>query len=226
MKFDFIYFDELPSTNDTAKQKASSGAPEGTVVIARKQSAGRGRVGRSFYSPEGGIYMSVILRPRFSRLTLITPAAAAAVCKALESLGFDCRIKWVNDIYKADKKVCGILTESNLDEGWAVLGVGINTVCPGVNAPEIAGWLYDNEADNDKIIKLVLSEFSEIYEKLPDDGFIKYYREKSYLKGKKILINGAEYDYKGIDDDFGLLAEKDGKTYKFVCGEVSVKTVV
>ncbi|MBO4422670.1 MAG: biotin--[acetyl-CoA-carboxylase] ligase, partial [Clostridia bacterium] len=145
------YHKTLISTNDTAKQYAREGREEGTVVIAGAQTGGRGRLGRSFFSPEGGVYMSLILRPAFDDYTIITPAAAAAVCRALERLGFGCRIKWVNDIYLSDKKVCGILTEADVAAGWAVLGIGINTVCPGDGAPEIAGWLYDGEADNGSV---------------------------------------------------------------------------
>lgn len=216
-------FKELVSTSDTAKTAAKEGAPEGTLVIAESQSGGRGRAGHTFYSPEGGVYMSLILRPRFTDYTLITPAAAVAVCRALEGLGFLCGIKWVNDIYKGGKKVCGILTESDMNSGWAVLGIGINTVCPGKDAPEIAGWLYDGKADNDVIIDRVTNEFIKIYENLPDKSFIEYYREKSVLKGRKLLINGKEYAYKYIDDDFALVVSDGEKDVKFICGEVSVK---
>ena len=107
--------------------------------------------------------MSLVLRPRFSDFTLITPAAAVAVCKALKKLGFDCRIKWVNDVYRGDKKICGILTESNIKDGWAVLGIGLNTNKLDENAPEIAGWLYDTHVDNDKIIDLLLDEIDGVY---------------------------------------------------------------
>ncbi|MBR6920884.1 MAG: hypothetical protein IKH51_01690, partial [Clostridia bacterium] len=103
------------------------------------------------------------------------------------------------------------------------LGIGINTVCPGKDAPEIAGWLYDGKADNDVIIDRVTNEFIKIYENLPDKSFIEYYREKSVLKGRKLLINGKEYAYKYIDDDFALVVSDGEKDVKFICGEVSVK---
>lgn len=219
------HYKKLVSTNDTAKIMAEKGAPEGALISADAQTGGRGRAGHTFYSPEGGIYTSLILRPRFSDYTLITPAAAVAVCRALEELGFECGIKWVNDVYKDGKKVCGILTEANIDSGWAVLGIGINTVCPGREAPDIAGWLYDNEADNDAVADMVINEFIKIYENLPDKSFIEYYREKSVLKGRKLLINGGEYTYKYIDDDFALVVSDGEKDVKFICGEVSVKPV-
>ena len=220
-----LYYKELVSTNDTAKIMAEKGAAEGTLVLADSQSKGRGRAGHTFYSPSGGVYMSLILRPRFSDYVLITPAAAVAVCRALEELGFACGIKWVNDIYKDGKKVCGILAESNISSGWAVLGMGINTVNPGKDAPDIAGWLYDGEADNAVVIDKVIREFIKIYENLPDRSFISYYREKSVLKGRKLLIEGREYTYKHIDDDFGLIVSDGGPDVKFICGQVSVKPV-
>lgn len=219
------HYKELISTNDTAKEMAENGAPEGALIVADSQSGGRGRAGHTFYSPQGGVYMSLILRPRFSEYTLITPAAAVAACRALEKLGFDCGIKWVNDIYKDGKKVCGILAESNISSGWAVLGIGINTVCPGKDAPDIAGWLYDGEADNELVSGKVIQEFIKIYENLPDRSFISYYREKSVLKGRKLLIEGREYAYKYIDDDFALIVSDSEKDVKFICGQVSVKPV-
>ncbi|MBO4422916.1 MAG: biotin--[acetyl-CoA-carboxylase] ligase [Clostridia bacterium] len=225
MIFDRRYFDIAVSTNDTAKLLAARGGAEGVVVVASSQTGGRGRLGRRFYSPSGGLYMSLILRPRFSDFTLITPAAAVAVCRALGSLGFDCGIKWVNDIYKDGKKVCGILTESNVEQGWAVLGVGINTVCPGPGAPDIAGWLYDGTADNRAVEDAVLEQFDRVYSRLPDKEFIEYYRQKSCLPGKTLLIGGREYKYEGIGDDLSLIASSGGVVSRFTCGDVSIKTV-
>ncbi len=226
MKFDIKRYETLVSTNDEAKREAREGAPEGTVIVAGMQTGGRGSHGRSFYSPEGGLYMSLILRPEFPDMTFITPAAAVAVCRAINGLGFDCKIKWVNDIYKNGKKICGILTESDVTEGWAVLGIGINTVEPGEGAPEIAGGLFaPGEGDNERLIHGVLSCFADIYEKLPDTSFIGYYRERSYLEGKKLKINGEAYKYAGIGDDFGLICEKDGVTYKFRSGEASANII-
>ena len=223
MKFDIIRFNTVVSTNDEAKRMARNGAPEGTVTVADMQTGGRGRNGRSFYSPEGGLYLSLILRPTFDDMTLITPAAAVAVCRAVNKYGFDCRIKWVNDIYKNGKKVCGILTESDVSDGWAVLGIGLNTVEPGEGAPDIAGGVFpDGEGDNRRLLHDVLAYFGEIYADLPRTDFIEYYRERSYLDGKSFSANGVIYKYAGISDAFGLLGEKDGKTTEFRSGEVSI----
>jgi len=117
-----IVYDSLESTNITAKKLAKSGAEHGTVIIADHQSTGKGRHGRSFYSPSGcGLYMSFILHPdrfHFNTPTLITAYAAVAVCEAIESVTDKApKIKWVNDIFLGDKKICGILTESVIDPG-------------------------------------------------------------------------------------------------------------
>jgi BirA family biotin operon repressor/biotin-[acetyl-CoA-carboxylase] ligase len=149
-------FKSVESTNLTAKKIALDGAQPGTVIIAEEQTKGRGRMGRSFYSPPaGGIYMSFILKPRLdtAKSVLITTAASVAVCKAIEEVtGISCRIKWVNDIYKGDKKICGILTEAvtDFESGqidYIVLGIGVNYNTARTDFPEelagIAGSLFE-----------------------------------------------------------------------------------
>ena len=111
---EWVFLEETDSTNRVAKELARQGAKHGTAVLARRQSAGRGRMERRFFSPEGGLYLSVILRPDIppEDLPLMTPMAATAVWRAVEKLtGICLGIKWVNDLYLGDKKVCGILCE-------------------------------------------------------------------------------------------------------------------
>lgn len=130
---------QLESTNLTARQLAAGGAPAGLVVLADRQCAGRGRLGRSFFSPAGcGLYMSIVLRPTIeaSQAVLLTTAAAVAVCEAVEALtGQSPQIKWVNDVFLHGKKICGILTEAafgaeNDRLEYAVAGIGINVHTP------------------------------------------------------------------------------------------------
>lgn len=152
-QFQFHIYDMLSSTNLTARDLAAAGEPEGAVVISGGQVSGRGRLGRSFYSPSGsGLYMSILLRPslRAADAPLITAAAAAAAACAVDGLTAECmpasawmpaQIKWVNDIYLGGRKICGILTEASLDlEGggleYAVLGIGINIRPPANGFPE------------------------------------------------------------------------------------------
>ena len=120
----------VTSTNTLMKEAAQNGAAEFSVLAASAQSAGGGRMGRSFHSPSGsGIYMSILLRPHENiNPLLITTAAAVCCARVFERMtGVSAYIKWVNDIYINNRKVCGILTESSLGEnGYAVLGIGIN----------------------------------------------------------------------------------------------------
>lgn len=149
------YYDTLPSTNDKAKELAAKGAPHGTVIIAGSQTNGRGRMGRSFYSPSGtGLYMSIILRPDISAelATCLTAVSAVAVHKTLYSLfNKETEIKWVNDLLLDSKKVCGILAEgaplrsvSNTSPNafaaieYIVIGIGINLSDSGFPS-ELAG---------------------------------------------------------------------------------------
>lgn len=143
-----VCFDVLPSTNDYAKQLATEGKQEGTVVLADSQTAGKGRLGRRFFSPEhSGLYMSLILRPKAFQQDagLLTACGAVAVHQAILELSGVCTdIKWVNDIYFKNKKLCGILAESQFTSSgsfdFVILGIGINLVPPKEGyAEEIRG---------------------------------------------------------------------------------------
>ena len=126
-----VLLEETDSTNRKAKELARQGAIHGSWVLAGRQTAGRGRLNRRFFSPEGGLYLSVVLRPDIppEELALMTPMAATAVRTAVERLtGISLNIKWVNDLYLGDKKVCGILCEA---AGTAVIvGIGLNLKAP------------------------------------------------------------------------------------------------
>ena len=147
-------FESLDSTNNYLKKLASGGAAEGTVVIADEQTAGRGRMGRSFASAPGcGIYMSMLLRPEGCTADCapgLTAVAAVAVCRAIEKVcGRAPGIKWINDLYLRGKKICGILCESSVKDGrvnYAVLGIGLNVTTRAEEFPEelreTAGSLY------------------------------------------------------------------------------------
>ena len=151
------HYATIDSTNEQAKKLAREGAPHGTLVVADAQTKGKGRLGRSFYSPENrGIYMSVILRGEsskpescdiFARLTRalgdlsVTAAAAVSACKGIETTcGACCDIKWVNDIYLCGRKVCGILAEAGQSPGsraidFVVVGIGVNCVGSALEFP-------------------------------------------------------------------------------------------
>jgi len=126
-----IMFDEVSSTNSKARELALKGEDEGTIVVAKKQNKGRGRFDRVWFSPEGGLYLSVILRPNIppDKTTLFPLIAALAVSKTINYFGLSSKIKWPNDVRINNRKVAGILLESETDENqlkFLVLGIGVN----------------------------------------------------------------------------------------------------
>ncbi|MBR5442155.1 MAG: biotin--[Clostridia bacterium] len=230
------------STNNDVKSLARSGEPEGRVVVACAQTEGKGRLGRSFYSPDGtGVYMSVLLRPQLSPadVPLITTAAAVAVCIALEKAGvMDCGIKWVNDIYIGDKKVCGILAESgfNADGGvdYVVLGIGLNVYPPEGDFPaeikDIAGAVFGNEqADiRNVLIGEILNSFFDIYSTITSRDHVEEYKKRCFLYGREVdVIVGDSIrraTVMGLDHSCGLQIEYDnGERATLTSGEVSLK---
>lgn len=238
------YLEETDSTNRYLKELANAGVPEGTVIIAGRQSAGRGRLGRSFFSPEEkGIYMSILLRPEITleRSVLITSMAAVAVARAMERIGgITAKIKWVNDIFINNKKTCGILTEAgiNASEGtldYAVLGIGINV---GVmefpeELREIATSVSNEcgfEVSKDVLIEEVLKELEAWYPTLWDGGFLEESRKRSLLLGKEIRVVDEThpeggYPAKAVDiNELGnLIIERDGRLQILNSGEVSIR---
>lgn len=206
----------LESTNLTAKKMALDGAVPGTVVIAETQTKGRGRMGRSFFSPaDSGIYMSMILRPsvNLAKSVLITTAASVAVCKSIEKVtGISCQIKWVNDIYMNDKKVCGILTEAvtDFETGhieYIILGIGINFNTAKADFPnELANkagslfqeasiktttttkGLHPDMISRNQLIAEIINHVLEMNETLESRDFLADYKGRSLVLGKEIRI--------------------------------------
>jgi len=235
-----VELEETDSTNRVAKELAAAGAPEGTLVIAKKQSMGRGRLGRSFFSPEGGIYMSMVLRPDIpaEKAILVTTCAAVAVARAIEGVCTEpVGIKWVNDIFIRKKKVCGILAEGGLlseAEGFSyiVLGIGINVEPQAV--PEelkyIVGCLEEYTSQTvlkDDLICAVWREFFSFYKNLSTDVYMDEYRERSVLIGKEVTVYAAQGEYKALVTDIdkeGRLGIKQGDREEYLySGEISVR---
>ena len=235
-------YDVISSTNTVLKERGRKGAPHGLIIAATEQTAGRGRMGRTFFSPaDTGIYFSVLLRPFLAPqdCQLITTAAAVACARVLEKIaGEPAQIKWVNDIYIKDKKVCGILTEASITPNggldFAVLGIGINITPPKNNFPadliEKAGSvLSDCSIDlRGMIIAEILNEFFALYETLEDRGYFNEYRSRSLLDGKavevlrndSILPASALY----IDEELHLVVQyTDGSIEHLYTGDVSIK---
>ena len=203
---DVIFFEESPSTNLEAKSIAAT-AREGTVIFARRQLSGRGRMGRSFESPEGGIYMTMLVRP--TDPVCLTMAAAVAVRRAMvDKLNLDPAIKWVNDIYWEGKKVCGILAEGALCKNelrYAAVGVGLNYQSPvftgGLSAR--AGSLYPDSQPPVSIDEMAAAMADQLYKALTnpsDPSIYREYRASSMLTGKRVvLMREGEPDATAID---------------------------
>lgn len=233
-------FPVLDSTNTWLMNHTD--LPEGTVVIAGEQSAGRGRNGHSFHSPAGsGIYLSVLLKPEknMSVSLLVTAAAAAACVQAAEEVyGVSCRIKWLNDVLCGGRKVAGILCEGRLRAGSdvpaaMVVGIGINVHAferpPEIE--EIAGSLeeFAGEIKPRRILAArFLNCFLQYYEKLERRTFLPYYRSHSAVTGRRVTVITGQDAYRadviGIDRDCRLEVRRDsGETVYLSSGEISIR---
>ncbi len=236
--------DRVTSTNTVLKEEGASGESEGKVLIALSQSEGRGRMGRSFYSPkESGVYLSLLLRPKLTaeQAVFVTTAAAAAVCLAArETFSANAEIKWVNDVYYEGKKICGILTEAVLDletkaVDYIVLGVGVNVYEPSGGFPEgvapIAGSLAKSAVSfaKSRIIGRFLSHFYTLYKDESRQNAAELYRKYNFTVGKKInVISGGisrPATALSIDDECRLEVEydEDGEREFLSAGEISIR---
>lgn len=238
-----VYDEAAGSTNDLVREAALRGEPEGLVVVADTQRAGRGRQGRTFVSPPGtGVYMSLLLRPKLpaAEAVAVTGIAAVAVTRAMEDLGAGgAGIKWVNDVYLRGLKVCGILTEATMDMesgglDHAVLGIGVNLFPPAGGFPPeltgIAGAVFSGKPEDDersRIIAAILDRFLPLYRALPDRGWLEEYRSRSILTGREVsfLREGRERRglVLGVDDAARLLIRLDsGEETALSSGEVQL----
>lgn len=243
----FEIFDTISSTNDRAKLCAANGDIAPKVIIAHSQSAGRGRQGRSFFSPDGtGIYMSILLRPKYapSTATLLTTAAATATAKAIETVcGKTAQIKWINDMFIDGKKVCGILTEAafSRDGGaidYAIVGIGINLFAPKNDFPselrEIAGSVFDTEAKSTELKAALCAEIINsllTYEqKLDQKTYFDEYKRRLFVLGKRIKVISPYEEYYAtaldIDSECRLIVKlDDGSVRTLSSGEISTKLI-
>ncbi len=237
-------FPALQSTNTMAREKAAAGAPEGYTVIANAQTTGRGRSGRSFFSPaDTGVYMSLLLRPPHcsaGQAVKLTTMAAVAACEAIEAVsGEKAQIKWVNDVYVSGKKVCGILTEAafGLEDGfleYAVLGVGINVSPPKDGFPDelkqVAGTVFPNAPSDGKnhLAAEFLNRFMAYYTMPQNAIYVDRYRSRSLVIGKEIQViasacrkNATALD---VDEECRLIVKyEDGTKEALSSGEISAK---
>ncbi len=241
---DVHVYSSVGSTNTLLKAWAEDGCAEGTVAAAEEQTAGRGRRGRSFYSPRGsGLYLSILLRPEASAgsALAITTAAAVAAAETIEAFsGEEAQIKWVNDIFLHGKKVCGILTEASLDVEsggvrYAIVGIGINVLSPAGGFPEplreVAGSVFEDCALPDlrcRLAAALIDRFFARYRELGSDACFEAYRKRCLVLGRRVtVLSGgiavAEGEVVGLDRDYSLRIRYDDDTESLLSsGEVSV----
>ena len=233
----------LESTNKTAKEMAVAGAEHGTVIIADSQTKGRGRYSRSYFSPSGGLYMSIILRPEvlnFENPTSVTAFAAVAVCEAIESISEKTpKIKWVNDVLIDEKKVCGILTEAvtDFESGsldWIVLGIGINVYIKTEDFPDDLQTSATSIFPNEKMFGVRNKLSAEIinrilgYDITPREAEIfRKYKNRLAMLGNQVTViqNKNEYKAAVIDIDAAghlVVKNENGEIITVSSGEIRV----
>ena len=250
--YKFFEYDEIDSTNLEAKRYAASNSEplqEIPVFIAKSQTGGRGRLGRSFFSPEEtGLYMSLLLpiNENLIETDLITPAAGVAVCRTIEELSKqEPKIKWVNDVYIHKKKVCGILAEGIIDStlgkiSKVVLGIGINLFEPKAGFPEeifnIATSLFGKNVENPESVKYqfvgkLLENLEITLEANQEKTVMEEYKERSLVLGETVTVIDAKNQFSAFVKDITkkghLVVEytKDGRleTKEILSGEVSLR---
>ena len=226
-------FETLPSTNTYLKQQ--NDLPHGAVIIAADQTAGRGRRGRDFFSPLGGLYMSVLVRRTLTAETvgLLTNAAAVAVANAIETVcPVSAQIKWVNVLLINGKKVCGILAQGAPADGWAIIGVGVNVNTADFprELENIATSLYRESGkmvSPERLAAEILNALEPLVDNVENPVFLEEVRRRSAIIGKDITVFRGHETFTaravGIDHTGGLIIQTDGKETVLTSGEVSVR---
>ena len=233
----------VTSTNTILKGLVPSGLPDGFVLAAEKQTSGRGRLGRSFESPEGGLYLSMLLYPkcRPEETATLTPCAAVAVSRAIEKVcSLAPEIKWPNDLQINGKKLCGILTESSVYGGrrYVIIGLGVN-VNTDISAlpPELRETATSvfretgKRTDVEKLAAQIVRELDAMVESWTENKSycLSEYREKCSSIGCDIYLIRREEKIEAhsldVDESFALIVETDGGRKRIDFGEISIRKV-
>jgi BirA family transcriptional regulator, biotin operon repressor / biotin---[acetyl-CoA-carboxylase] ligase len=230
------YLATTTSTMDEARRMAERGAPNGAAVIAGEQRSGRGRLGRSWLSPEGGLATSIVLRPHANSLRLLPAIASVSVHNAISKMGVTPSIKWPNDVLISGKKVCGILIENGFTSGnlvYSIIGIGINVNFDTTRFPEIAEIATSLSVELGKEISIpevalnLYSEMEKLYDSIGDPDFImgEWTRHMGTI-GKRVTANTGGCTIEGVAlavnrDGNLILQMDDGSLSDVVAGDVS-----
>ena len=217
-----VHYRVTDSTNERAKELADAGALHGTLVTADEQQAGRGRQGREWTAPPGSaVLMSLVLRDLDERHALLPLAAAVAVCEACEGAGP--KVKWPNDVWIERRKVAGILIEGRPQEGWAVLGIGVNVTTdsfpPGLSDIATSLRLAGHETTPDAVLTDLLASLDR-WTEAPPETVLEAWRSRDALKGERVRWADGEGIAAGIDDSGALVVETGDGPVMLDAGEV------
>ena len=217
------------STNERAKELAAAGAPHGTLVTAEEQSAGRGRQGRAWVAPPGrALLMSVVVRELGKESLMLPLAAAVAVCEACEEAApVTCAIKWPNDVWIDGRKVSGILIEGRPQDGWAVLGIGLNVATAAAEFPEelrdiatsLAAAATDAPGSPEAVLPLLLGALEHRLGDAPAE-ILAAWRARDALRGQNVRWADGSGIATGISDSGSLLVETGTGQVELGAGEV------
>lgn len=216
------------STNARARELALGGAPDGTVVTAGEQSAGRGRQGRTWSAPPGkALLLSAIVRDLTHRDALLPLAVPVAVAEACDRFaGARCGIKWPNDIWVDGRKLSGILLEGRPQEGWAVIGIGLNVGTSREEFPDelsaIATSLLIESGTDPGVDAVLAAVLDALGRRLsdPPGPILAAWRERDVLLGSRVRWNGGEGTAAGLAEDGSLLVDTDAGRVELDAGEV------
>jgi len=232
------YYHQLATTMETAKELARKGTAEGTVIIADTQTAGKGRLGRAWLSPEGSLAMSLILKPSLDNLPQLVMIASLAVVRTIKKVaGLETQIKWPNDILIKGKKVCGILIENEVKGdrvNFAIIGIGINVNFNPLAFPEISdiatSLAHELGAEVSKIelIGALLSELEQLYlEAQAGAPIYREWQENMGMLGRWIQVKTGEAVEQGKAETVTqngnlILRRADGSLAEIVAGDVTI----
>jgi len=234
-----IYLTSTPSTQDVARREADEGAVEGTAVIAEEQTAGRGRLGRSWVSPAGrNIYVTIVLRPDLARLRILGMAAPLAVARAVESAaGLSALLKWPNDVLVSGRKLSGVLIDSELyggDARYALVGIGVNVNFDIEEDSEIASIATSikreagHPVSREDVLAAVLNEFEELYLSTSPSDVRDAWKARLDTLGREVRVTFRGAVHEGLAEDVDadgslVLRLADGSKLAIEAGEVTLR---
>lgn len=231
---------EVPTTMEVARKLAKEGAPEGTVVIADTQTAGRGRLGRSWFSPRGGLAMSVIFKPAIEHIPYMVMVASLSVVEAVkQTTGIICSLKWPNDVLIGGKKVCGILIENEMTAGqvsFTIVGIGVNINFDPSTFPEISDTATSlscelgKSVDSDEFVRALLFELERLYLQIRAGktyGVYRLWKERLETLRKWITVKSGQQVEEGRAVDVTekgslVLQRADNSLIEIMAGDVTI----